>query len=89
MATQAAGSTADLPPLIAFPLVDAYQCPRCLELVEVPKWARLAGAAKPVRIKGDPLNHYLWLEEQIEKHRTCPLASVPETWHDTRVWRMA
>ncbi len=71
MDTQTAPSTAEMPTLIAFPLLDAYRCSRCGMSIEVPRWAVLAGAAKPVRIKSDPLNHLLWLEEQAAKHQGC------------------
>lgn len=79
--TQSASSTAKTNTLIAFPLVDAYQCPRCRATIEVPKFAVLAGGAKPVRLKLDPLNHLLWLEEQAAKHTHCRVVH--------RVWRSA
>ena len=88
MDTRTARSTADLPALIAFPLVDAYQCERCGASIEVPRWAVLVGGARPVRIKSDPLNHLLWLEEQAAKHKGCPVRRLRH-WYEPviRVWR--
>jgi hypothetical protein len=70
-------------------MLDAYQCSRCGETLEVPKFAILAGAAKPVRIKGDPLNHLLWFEEQAAKHQACPVRERRSWLDEIRVWRPA
>lgn len=82
-------STAEMPFLIAFPRVDAYQCGRCGKSIEVPRFAVLAGGARPVRIQRDPLNHLLWLEEQAAKHQTCSERTAAAWTSEPRVWRMA
>ena len=70
-------STAEMPFLIAFPRVDAYQCGRCGKSIEVPRFAVLAGGADAVlerlfiALPDDPVAQSLWARRLLMHGQTA------------------
>lgn len=67
--------------------MQALECPGCLEVIEVPKFAviRAGGMREPVRFHGE--NFLLWRELQDLEHSRCSSFATVQEAQDARRFR--